>query len=56
MKEKYITITVRSKRNLLWEVMFITSSKVICRVIEGLKEKKTEEAAIEDTVQTEEVQ
>ena len=28
------------KKKFIVEVMFITSSKVICRVVDGLKEKK----------------
>ena len=35
-------------KKFLVEVMFITSSKVICRVVEGLKETDADKPSIED--------
>lgn len=43
------------KKNFVVEVMFITNSKIICKVIEGFKEKKaTETTEVENTTLVEE--
>lgn len=38
------------KKKFVVEVMFITSSKVICRVVDGLKTSKDSQIGLEETV------